>query len=372
MYITLSPSPSVIPLCSLSSFGLRLLQSVRFAAWGIAQSCPFTADLQKKICHCLSQTRTGNSISHKIGNVTTDIRCQCWGGERELQKGAARHCLPLFLLQGGIVTGTTQRKCSCAEGAGCSQCHPVWQGLQSNGKPREVLKGILLMLWLQSWLREKPGPKDLSPAGLGCLGAVPGRLRCPLQRRASSWRSAMLGPHWSVQLALYSCSGLKKTPVLQGARATLPSVELLCAAHCCESSGAAELPATGPGRARLSRGASATHCRVQGTECSYDVWNRVYYSTWSQKEHGYFNDALAIFKKRKADFLILVSRQCNNKCLRGGCLMAFCFLRQNIWDICCFEALNMFCKVIKEMNANHNCVHSKMSNLFKHIFHNSC
>lgn len=35
-------------------------------------------------------------------------------------------------------------------------------------------------------------------------------------------------------------------------------------------------------------------------------------------------------------------------------LMIFCYLRQNIGDICCFEALNMFCKVIKEINANHN------------------
>lgn len=78
MYITLYPSPSAIPLCSLSSFGLKPLQSVRFAAWGIARSCPFTADLQKKICHYSSQTRTGNSISHEIQNVTTDIRCLYW------------------------------------------------------------------------------------------------------------------------------------------------------------------------------------------------------------------------------------------------------------------------------------------------------
>lgn len=35
-------------------------------------------------------------------------------------------------------------------------------------------------------------------------------------------------------------------------------------------------------------------------------------------------------------------------------LMIFCYLRQNIWDICCFEALNMFCKVIKEINADYN------------------
>lgn len=75
MYITLYPSPSVIPLCSLSSFGLKLLQAVRLAAWGIARLCPFTADVQNKICHYLSQTRTSNSISHKIQNVTTDIRC---------------------------------------------------------------------------------------------------------------------------------------------------------------------------------------------------------------------------------------------------------------------------------------------------------
>lgn len=35
-------------------------------------------------------------------------------------------------------------------------------------------------------------------------------------------------------------------------------------------------------------------------------------------------------------------------------LMIFCYLRQNIWNICCFEASNMFFKVIKEINANYN------------------
>lgn len=218
------------------------------------------------------------------------LRGRAWAAER------GSKALPSFIpAAGGNSHGHHAKEVQLCWGCRVLPVPPCVAGFAEQWEASGSVEGILLMLWLQSWLREKPGPKDLSPAGLGCLGAMPGRLRCPLQRRASSWRSAMLGPHWSVQLALYSCSGLKKTPVLQGARATLPSVELLCAAHCCESSGAAELPDTGPGRARLSRGASATHCRVQGIECSYDVWNRVYYSTWSQKEHGYFNDALAIF-----------------------------------------------------------------------------
>lgn len=45
---------------------------------------------------------------------------------------------------------------------------------------------------------------------------------------------------------------------------------------------------------------------------SCDAWNRRYYSTWPQKNHGYFIDAA--FSKGETDYLV-VNRLCHNKCL---------------------------------------------------------
>jgi len=62
---------------------------------------------------------------------------------------------------------------------------------------------------------------------------------------------------------------------------------------------------------------------------------------------------MAIFLEEETHFFV-VNRLYDNECLWDFFLMIFCYLRQNIWDICCSEALNMFCKVIKEINADYN------------------
>lgn len=144
MYITLYPSPSVIPLCSLASFGLELSQSVRFAAWGIARSCPFTADLQKKICHYLSQTQTSNSISCKIENVTTDIRCLQWEEKAQnAERGNSQ--FPAFI----VLTSC----CGKSSGSDAGEVQLVYQVMRVNLKSLEAYcKRVLLMPWMKSWL----------------------------------------------------------------------------------------------------------------------------------------------------------------------------------------------------------------------------
>lgn len=295
MYITLSPSPSVILLCSLSSFGLRLLQSVTFAAWGIAQSCPFTADLQKKICHCLSQTRTGNSISHEIENVTTDIRCQCWEGKAWAAERGSK-AFPSFIpAAGGNSPGCHAQEVVRQEGVcapSATLCARAWAAVGTLCK----CWSVLLMLWLQGWLSGKAGSRDPKAAGLGCLGAVPDTAGVPPAQEGEQLRSAMLGLHWSVQLALYSSSGLKKTPALQRGRARLHSVLLLCAARYCESSEAPEVLARGPSTAQAHPAAQEGLChhRVLFTQYSYCASHRIHYSTWSQKKHGLMNTLLML------------------------------------------------------------------------------
>lgn len=58
------------------------------------------------------------------------------------------------------------------------------------------------------------------------------------------------------------------------------------------------------------------------------------------------------FKKGKQISLLLFI-DCTIMNVYNFFLMIF-YLRQNIWGVCCFEALNMFCKVVKEINANYN------------------
>lgn len=91
------------------------------------------------------------------------------GESRRCRKG--QHLSLALLLQMGILRVD-------AKGVQLSLCHPVCQAM-GTGKPLQVLKCVLFMLWLWSWLTEKPGSEDLTPAGLGCLGAVPDAAAVP-------------------------------------------------------------------------------------------------------------------------------------------------------------------------------------------------
>lgn len=101
------------------------------------------------------------------------------GESRRCRKG--QHlCLPFLLLQMGILRVRCRGGAAVVgqEGVQLSLCHPVCQAM-GTGKPLQGLKWLLFMLWLQSWLTEKAGSKDLTPAVLGCLGAVPDTAAVP-------------------------------------------------------------------------------------------------------------------------------------------------------------------------------------------------
>lgn len=200
---------------------------------------------------------------------TSDVSAEgkTWDAER-----GSEPFPPLFLLQVGILMGAMQRKCSCGEAGGCVvlPVPPCVAGLEEQWESSGSVEGYFvnaLAVELAQWEARDPRSERCRFGMPGC-SARHGWC-APLQRRESSWRSVMLALHWSVQLALYCCSGLKKTPVLQGARATLPSVVLLCAAHYSESLEAPKVPGTGPGCARrcLSTpswsGEPLSHWRVQ-------------------------------------------------------------------------------------------------------------
>lgn len=125
------------------------------------------------------------------------------------------------------------------EGVRRSQWQPVWQGMTSSRKPLEVLQVYLVYALAVELAQWEARDQQSEPCSFGMPGWGARHGWCALlKRRESSWRSVMFGLHWSVQLVLYSCSGLKKTPVLQGARAMLHSVVVLYASHYSESFGA--------------------------------------------------------------------------------------------------------------------------------------
>lgn len=218
-------------------------------------------------------------------------------GKHELQKGPARHSHPLFLLQMGILTGAMQRKwwgrrvCMLSVPLSVPGHGQQWETSASV----EVCFVNALAVELSQWEARAQGSRACRFGMPGC-GARHGWCAPPAQE-GEQLKSVMLGLHWSVQLALYSCSGLKKTSALQRAGARLHSVLLLCAAHYCESSEEPEVLAQGPRAAQAHPAGQEGLChqRVLFIHYSCHASNRIHYSTWSQKKHGYFIDALTIF-----------------------------------------------------------------------------